>query len=316
VLDLRQLAALRSVAENRSIAGAARTLGWSQPTIAYHLKGLGVVLGAPVVTSSASGTRLAPAGRQLLPHAEAILDRASRAVAEVTEMIATRRASVSVGIFPSAGARLLPSVVRSLWRGGYTVCVREAELDVLLDEIGAMSLDAAIIYSDHQQPTIPSTHLQTRPLFTEQFFLIVPAEHPLAGHSNVELDAFADDGWILGAAENDPCDAALLAAATQLGFTPHAAMRSDDYAVVAGYVEAGFGVALVPELALPAHMDGVSVLTLRDRSLVREIALVTSEYVDEDLARILTDAVTSSQAQGLGPHAPRIPHDSWNCLRS
>jgi DNA-binding transcriptional LysR family regulator len=231
-------------------------------------------------------------------------------------MIATRRASVSVGIFPSAGARLLPSVVRSLWRGGYTVCVREAELDVLLDEIGAMSLDAAIIYSDHQQPTIPSTHLQTRPLFTEQFFLIVPAEHPLAGHSNVELDAFADDGWILGAAENDPCDAALLAAATQLGFTPHAAMRSDDYAVVAGYVEAGFGVALVPELALPAHMDGVSVLTLRDRSLVREIALVTSEYVDEDLARILTDAVTSSQAQGLGPHAPRIPHDSWNCLRS
>lgn len=297
MLDLRQLAALRSVAEHRSIARAARTLGWSQPTIAHHLKGLEVVLGAPVVTSSASGTQLAPAGTQLLPHAVAILDRASRAVAEVTEMIATRRTSISLGIFPSAGARLLPSVVRSLRDGGYTVRVREAELSGLLHEIEAMSLDAAVIYSDPQRPTVLPTHMQTHPLFTEQFFLIVPVDHPLAGHSNVELDAFADEDWILGAAENDPCDAALLAAAAQLNFRPHGTIRSDDYAVVAGYVEAGFGVALVPELALPAHIDSVSVLTLRDRSLVREIALVTSEYVDEALARILSEAVTS-QAQG------------------
>lgn len=292
MLDLRQLAALCSVAEHGSIAHAARTLGWSQPTITHHLRGLEVVLGAPVVTSSASGTRLAPAGRQLLPHAAAILDRASRAVAEVTEMIATRRASISLGIFPSAGARLLPSIVRSLRDGGYTVRVREAELYSLLPELEAMSLDAAIIYSDPQRPTILPPNMQTRPLFTEQFFLIVPVGHPLAGHSNVELDAFADEDWILGAAENDPCDAALLAAAAQLGFTPHGAIRSDDYAVVAGYVEAGFGVALVPELALPAHIDSVSVLKLRDRSLVREIALVTSEYVDETLARTLSDAIT------------------------
>jgi DNA-binding transcriptional LysR family regulator len=295
VLDLRQLTALCSVAEHRSIAHAARTLGWSQPTVAHHLKGLEVELGAPVVTSSASGTQLAPAGTQLLPHALAILDRASRAVADVTGMIATRRTSISLGIFPSAGGRLLPSIVRSLRDGGYTVRVREAELDSLLHELEAMSLDAAIIYSDPQRPTMLPTHVQTRPLFTEQFFLIVPVDHPLAGHSDIELDAFADEDWILGAAENDPCDAALLAAAAQLGFTPHGAIRSDDYAVVAGYVEAGFGVALVPELALPAHINSVSVLKLRDRSLVREIALVTGEYVDDALARTLSVAIKSQE---------------------
>jgi DNA-binding transcriptional LysR family regulator len=293
VLDLRQLRALCSVAEHRSIAHAARTLGWSQPTIAHHLKGLEIELGAPVVTSSASGTQLAHAGAQLLPHALAILDRTSRAVADVTEMIATGRTSISLGIFPSAGARLLPSIVRSLRDGGYTVRVREAELNVLLHELEAMSLDAAIIYSDPQRPTILPPQMQTLPLFTEQFFLLVPVDHRLAGHSNVELDAFADEGWILGAAENDPCDAALLAAAAQLDFTPHGAIRSDDYAVVAGYVEAGFGVALVPELALPAHIDSVAVLKLRDRSLVREIALVTSEYVDQTLAQTLSDAIKS-----------------------
>lgn len=299
MLDLRQLTALRSVAEHRSIARAARTLGWSQPTIAHHLKGLEAVLGTPAVTSSASGTRLTPAGTRLLPHAVAILDRASRAVTDVAGLIQAGRVGISLGIFPSAGARLLPSVVQSLRAGGYDPHIREAELSVLLHEIESMSLDAAIIYSDTQRPTTLPTPVRTYPLFTEQFFLIVPVSHPLAGRRDVELDAFAAEEWILGASENDPCDAALLAAAAQLDFTPKITIRSDDYAVITGYVEAGFGLALVPELALPAHIDSVSVLRLRDRSLVREISLITSEYVDDAVVRILSNATKAARPPSL-----------------
>lgn len=290
MLDLRQLAALRAIAEQGSIARAARSLGWSQPTIAHHLKGLQVALGAPTVASTSSGTQLTAAGAHLLPHAIAMLDRAARAVTEVTEVIKTGRKSISLGIFPSAGARLLPSAVRSLWAHGYDLRVREAELFTLVHELESMALDAAIIYSDPHRPTILPARVRTHPLFTEQFFLIVPIDHPLAGHNNVELDAFSDEHWILGASENDPCDAALLAAAARLGFSPSMAIRSDDYSVICGYVEAGIGIAFVPELALPARVDTVSVLTLRDRSLAREIALVTSEYVDETLVSILSEA--------------------------
>lgn len=312
MLDLRQLAALRSVAEHRSIARAARALGWSQPTVAHHLRALEVVLGAPVVTSSASGTQLAPAGVQLLPHAAAILDRASRAVGEVRDTIATGRAGVALGIFPTAGARLLPSVVRALRDGGYSVRAREAELHVLLRELGAMSLDAAIIYSDPRQPVVLPAGMLTQPLFTEQFSLIVPAGHPLSDHGTVELAAFAAEDWILGVADDDPCDVALLAAAAELGFTPREAIRSDDYAVVTGYVAAGFGVALVPELALPAQLDGIRVLTLRDPSLVRQISLVTSQYLDDTLTRILVESTGSSTTVAAarrlpGPAALRRP---------
>lgn len=295
MLDLRQLNALRSVAEHSSIARAARALGWSQPTIAHHLKGLEVVLGTPAVTSSASGTRLTPAGSHLLPHAVAILDRAARAVTEVAGFIETRRSNISLGIFPSAGARLLPSVIRSLRERGYDLSVREAELPTLLHEIESMALDAAIVYSDPHKPTALPARVRVRSLFTERFFLIVPVDHPLAGRKNVELDTCADDDWILGASDGDPCDAALVAAAAQRGFTPRVAIRSDDYAVIAGYVEAGFGVALVPELALPAHIDSVSVLTLCDRSLVREIAMITSEYMGETVARALEDATKAAR---------------------
>jgi DNA-binding transcriptional LysR family regulator len=295
VLDLRQLAALRAVAEQQSIARAARSLRWSQPTIAYHLKGLEIELGAPVVTSSASGTQLTAAGTHMLPHARALLDRAARAVTEVTGVIQTGRKSISLGIFPSAGARLLPSTVRSLRASGCDLRVREAELSVLLHELESMALDAAIIYSDPQRPTVLPARVRTHPLFTEQFFLIVPVDHRLAGHNNVELDAFSDEHWILGASEDDPCDAALLAAAARLGFSPTMAIRSDDYSVISAYVEAGIGIAFVPELALPARIDSVSVLTLHDKTLVREIALVTSEYVDETSVRLLLEATLAAR---------------------
>lgn len=305
VLDLRQLAALRAVAEHRSVARAARALAWSQPTVSHHLRALEAAIGSPVVASSPTGTRLTPAGTLLLPHARAILDRSERALEEARTLVAERRTAISFGIFPSAGARLLPSVVRSLRRSGYSVRVHEAELRTLLGELEAMRLDAAVIYSDPERRVEFPAHVHARALFTEEFSLVVPEGHPLADRAEVELGAFAHEEWILGVADDDPCDVALFAAAATLGFAPREAIRSDDYAVVTGYVAAGFGVALVPQLALPDRLDGVRVLRLRNAGLVREILLVTSEYLDESIASVLAGSVAEWASAAVVPISRR-----------
>ena len=38
MLDLRQLQALTAVAQTGSVARAAKQLGWSQPSVDYHLR--------------------------------------------------------------------------------------------------------------------------------------------------------------------------------------------------------------------------------------------------------------------------------------
>lgn len=293
MLDLRQLAALRAVSVDGSIARAAVTLGWSQPTVAHHLRRLEKLLGAPAVVSTASGTRITPLGANLLSHAEAILERADRAVAQAQEFLESQRTTITLGVFPSAGARLLPDVVREVRRAGFDVTVREAEVESLLSDAEAMRLDAAIIYSHpkHMPHTRPG--MRRHRLFTERLSLIVANDHPLAGSAAVGLDAFRDDDWILGMSIHDPVEAALLAAAEAKGFTPRAAVRSDDYAVVAGYVAAGFGVALVPELALPLHADTVKFVGLTDTDLVREIALLTSTTLDARARAAILGALTS-----------------------
>ncbi|UWF77279.1 MULTISPECIES: LysR family transcriptional regulator [Microbacterium] len=289
MLDLRQLIALRAVAEHGSVLAAADALDWSQPTVAHHLRGLERVTGAPVVASSRAGTRLTPAGRLWLPHAVAILDRADRARAEVATALADGRRRLRLGIFPTAAARLLPGLVHTLTDAGYRPEVVEGEMHELTELLERLALDAAVVFARADEPHAVLPGLRRRPLFTERFSLIVPAGHPLAGTGARRLRDFCEDRWILGTSEADPGDRALIAAARTEGFAPEVGPRSDDYRVVAAYVAEGLGIALVPELALPGPADrgeDVAVVELR-RPLSREIALLTLPTLDEALVELI-----------------------------
>ncbi|MGO4678400.1 LysR family transcriptional regulator [Microbacterium sp. 2MCAF23] len=279
MLDLRQLKALEAVAEHGSVLRAADALQWSQPTVTHHLRGLERVLGAAVVTSGSGGTRLTAVGEAMMPHAIAILDRSERAVDELRALVESDRRRIAIGVFPSAGARLLPQVVRALQEAGFDPDVSEAELDPLMADVVGLRLDAAIVYDAPGRPTILPPGFRMIPVRQERLAVIVPRAHPLAGRTGVPLADLDDEAWIAGATEADPVDAALARAAEQAGFTPRIAMRSDDYAVVAAYVAAGFGAALVPELALPAHLDAVATVEIADAVFERRIFLVTAPTV-------------------------------------
>ena len=291
MLDLRQLRALRTVADEGSVLRAATALQWSQPTVTHHLRGLERELGAAVVTSGSGGTRLTAVGEAMLPHAIAILDRAERAVDEVRDLLASERRRIAIGVFPSAGARLLPQVVRALQGAGFEPLVSEAELDPLMAAVVGLRLDAAIVYDAPGRPTILPPGFRMIPVRQEHLAVIVPPAHPLAGRTGVPLADLSDEGWIAGATEADPVDAALARAAEEAGFTPRIAMRSDDYAVVAAYVAAEFGVALVPELALPAHLDAVATVEIADAVFERRIFLVTAPTVGTAARRALEGAL-------------------------
>ncbi|WP_286160370.1 helix-turn-helix domain-containing protein [Streptomyces yunnanensis] len=72
MLELRHFQVLRAIAHEDSLAGAARALRYTQPTVTYHLTTLESHFGAPLFHRGPRGAALTEVGKALLPHAEAV----------------------------------------------------------------------------------------------------------------------------------------------------------------------------------------------------------------------------------------------------
>lgn len=86
------------------------------------------------------------------------------------------------------------------------------------------------------------------PLITEEIFLAVPTEHPLASRSSIKLNEVATDDFISLKRGKD------LREITDIfckysGFTPNVIFESDDPATVRGLIRAGQGIAFIPAIS-------------------------------------------------------------------
>lgn len=279
MIELRHLRVLRAVAQEGSLAGAGRALGYSQPTIAHHLSTLEAHFGTPLVERSTLGARLTDAGRQLLPHSEAVLRRVASAEREMRELAEYGAASVRVGTFPSAGALLLPPAVKHLRERLLRVSVVEGELPALLEGLRSREVDAALVFSQPGDLLDLGEEFLLHSLLFDPLMLVLPADHPLADQARVELGDLREEGWIVGTTDWDPCDRLLSWACAREGFEPVHEMRTDDYGVIQGFVAAGIGVALMPRLGLDHVNSGVVVRELAGPRLARRIGLAVARSV-------------------------------------
>jgi DNA-binding transcriptional LysR family regulator len=275
MLDLRQLVALQAVARTGSLAGAARELHHSQPTVAHHLQALESHLGATLVDRSARGSTLTDLGLVFLDHVEAVLDRLASAESEVKALARHGVATLRIGTFPTAGAHVLPNAMASVQRGtGVRFELVEAEPPTLLARLAGRELHAALIYDHPEHPMHLVDELLVTTLFDDPFLVVLPSDHPTARHASVPLASLADDGWILSHDLSEPGDQALRAACAAEGFVPRPVLRTDDYDVIFGFVAAGVGIALVPQMAL-VERPGVVVRPLVDVQFARSVRFAT-----------------------------------------
>jgi DNA-binding transcriptional LysR family regulator len=92
-------------------------------------------------------------------------------------------------------------------------------------------------------------------LVTESMHLALPREHPKAGSGAVSLADFADEAWLSGVRPSS-CGELIVEACRDAGFEPRIAFESEEYQVLQGYVAAGLGVTLIPDMVLPTlHPD-------------------------------------------------------------
>ncbi|MEV4918167.1 LysR family transcriptional regulator [Streptomyces tirandamycinicus] len=299
MLELRQLAVLRAIAQEGSLAAAARSLHHTQPTVTHHLGVLEAHFGARLVRRGPRGAALTELGAALLPHAEAVLERLRLAEREVRDLAERGARTLHIGTFPTAGALLLPPAVKAVRAEGVQVSLVEGELPALLRGLAARELHAALVFSQPGDRLDLDDDFELHPLLTDPLLLVMPQDHRCAGLAQVPLAELRDDDWIGSADPRDPCDRVLSWACARHGFQPVHGLRTDDYAVVQGFVAAGTGVALVPRLALGTPRSDVAVRTLTGPPLAREISVAVLRTTAARSTGGLVEALTR-QAGRIG----------------
>jgi molybdate transport repressor ModE-like protein len=263
-VELRHFAALQAVASAGSFGRAAERLGYTQSAISQQIQTLERIVGEKLVERP-GGPRpvsLTEAGRLLLRHADSIVARLQAAQADLHALRTGEAGVLRVGTFQSAGARLLPEIMRRFREDWPQIEVTLEERDsdeelAALVENGA--LDVAFVL-----PPFGDAPLETVELLRDPYVLVVAKSSPLRRLKGTPTLAQIAAEPLIGfraCRSLEPFESALRA----IGHEPTFAFRTDDNGTVQGLVAAGIGNAVMPRLTVDLSDPRVSVIELGTR---------------------------------------------------
>jgi DNA-binding transcriptional LysR family regulator len=298
MLDTRRLRVLCEVARQGSFSGAAVALGYTQPAVSRQIATLEAEVGALLVRRVPQGVVLTDAGRLLVERGESILARLLDIETELRALRGLEGGTLRLASFASAAASIVPLAI-ARFRERYPAVelnivmadpvdsipmLRSGELDMAIshdamgseiDEHGHLVVIARQGPADIDGPAdVELVHL-----FDDPMYVAMPVGHALADTDPLELASFATEPWMLATTDSCPDSRLFLRACHAAGFEPRIAFQNNDYPAILGFVAAGVGVALVPDMVARGVRDDVVVRELDPAAPVRPIfAVLPSGY--------------------------------------
>ncbi len=264
-VSLVQLRCFRAVAEQGGFTAAADHLCMSQSAVSQAVALLERILGVPLLLRGRDGATVTTAGAAALAEARAALAAVER-LAACTASPRTLSGLLRVGVVQSAAVRLLPGWLRRLRAGhpGIRVALYEGRDTEIMDWVLAGVVEVGVTSRTHAD-------LVAQAVFRDDYVVVVPDGHTLAGQGGVSLQQLHGQRMLLSGGGCETLIQELLAAAAS---HPEIVCLVRNNATLASMVREGLGLTIMPELALPENQDGLGVLRLRP-SLRRTLHLLT-----------------------------------------
>jgi molybdate transport repressor ModE-like protein len=252
MLDLRRLRVLAEVARRGSFSAAADALYLSQSAVSQQVATLEKEVGLPLLERTSGGPKLTDAGATLVGHADAAIARLEEAEQEVAAIAGLEGGELRIASFPTASAVLLTGALAEFktTHPGVRLSVTEAEPEQSLPMLHAAEVDLALTFDYTTLPAAEERDVERELLLSESMYVALPRDHPLAAADRIRLADLAEEAWVCGTRPSS-CSRAVVETCRAAGFDPRIAFESDEYAVLQGYVAAGLGYTLLPDLALP-----------------------------------------------------------------
>ncbi|MEY4386098.1 MAG: hypothetical protein RLY20_1381 [Verrucomicrobiota bacterium] len=248
-MELRHLRYFLAVAETENVSRAALKLHVSQPALSRQVRDLEDELGFNLLERSAKSVRLTEAGRIFLSEARAILQRTEEAVSKARAVATGENGELHVGYAPSPTARILPPTLRAFQAAMPKVRVRLHDLSTqeMLARLRDGKLELALIV----KPAAAMLRgIQFTPLSTDNLRLATTPNHRLARKRVATIAEIAQEPLVVYSRSEYPDYHEILAQLfARAKVKPRIAEEHDGITSIIPSVEAGAGVALLPESA-------------------------------------------------------------------
>ncbi|SFE75388.1 hydrogen peroxide-inducible genes activator [Roseivivax sediminis] len=294
-VTLRQLSYFIALAEAGHFGRAAARAHVSQPALSLQIKEFEAQLGVTLVERLPREIRLTRAGHE-------VLARARRILAEVDDLAQAIRwreglsGRLHLGVIPTVAPYLLPAALTRIRARDLTLelRVREAQTEPLLESLRAGQLDAALVALP-----VPGDGVVVDALFEDRFVLAGSARRLQAWAADVErLRPTALEADQLLLLEEGHCLADQALEVCGLSGRGQVDLGASSLSTLAGLVSEGFGLTLLPELALrleTAASDQLSLMRFAAPEPSRRLALVrrassTDDGWMADLAALFREA--------------------------
>jgi DNA-binding transcriptional LysR family regulator len=247
-MELRALRYFVELVKQKSFTSAAERMHVTQPTISKMVKALEIEVGAPLLLRESRQLTLTDAGEIVYRRGLDVLAAHAQLEAELSELGALARGTLTIGIPPMGGPLFTPIVA--------AFRQRHPKIELQLFERGSKAIEAALNDGELElgvvlQPVDPAI-FELLPVTDQPLWLIAQrgsrwdktgAE---ADATQVKLADLANEAFIFygeGYALND----VMLNACHSAGFTPTIVGRSGQWDFMASMVETGMGIALLPQ---------------------------------------------------------------------
>lgn len=242
--SLRQLEIFVAISRTESVSRAAEALSLSQSATSTALSELERQFNLQLFDRVGKTLRINETGRQLLPRAVELLDRAH-------EIEALLQGHAGFGFMKIGATLTVGNYLATLLVARYLQVHPESRIQLqvhntrtIVQQIVNHELDLGLIEGDTHHPDI-----EVQPWIADELVIFSAPEHPLAKASNISIEELLREPWILrekGSGTRETFDRALQNHHSKLNIR----LELEHTEAIKRAVESGLGIGCISRLAL------------------------------------------------------------------
>src|ERR1700747_1796085 len=193
-IELRHLRYFVAVAEAGSVTVAGRKLHTSQPSLSRQIRDLEDEVGAQLLTRSARGIELTPAGCTFLDHARSALSQVEAATEAARRVAHPSKPCFAMGFLTGHELTWMPEALRILRDElpNIDVMVSSQYSPLLADGLSKGKIDVGFLRRERGMPG-----LVYRVLVKEPLMVVLPRDHHLAALKAISPKHLVDEIFVI-----------------------------------------------------------------------------------------------------------------------